>query len=370
MDLALDASKVGANTYSEIILGLPGDTVEKHTQTIKTVIDAGFTNIFLFQLMLLPGTELATPEAITKYGMQIKHRVLPRCYGRFDITGKKLIAAEIESICVANNTLSFDDYLYCRKLHLIVTMFYNDSVFGTLPKLLRLLGIPVFAWIESLFRQRPSQALERVFDSFLDSTQRELWNSREELEDFVQEPGVVDQLIAGELGNNLLFVHKSLAITHHLRDLADLAQRAIEDCLSRFLDQDAFGKTSAFVEDAILYHVLRAENMFSNIFEEIDAEFRFNIPEFENSSDGEGIDVFELSAPSRFVFCLDNEQRALIERYIGIYGDSPVGIGRILSKVYVRKLFRVCSMSGNVDRQGAEKRAPSDAKFLISGLQD
>ncbi|MDP6736622.1 MAG: cobalamin-dependent protein [Nitrospinaceae bacterium] len=370
MDLALDASKVGANTYSEIILGLPGDTVEKHIQTIKTVIDAGFTNIFLFQLMLLPGTELATPEAITKYGMQIKHRVLPRCYGHFDIAGKQLIAAEIESICVANNTLSFDDYLYCRKLHLVVTMFYNDSVFGTLPKLLRLLGIPVFAWIESLFRQKPSQALERVFDSFIDSTQQELWDSREELEKFIQEPGVVDQLIAGELGNNLLFVHKTLAITHHIRDLADLAQRAIEDCLCGFLDQDVLEKTSAFVEDAILYHVLRVENIFSNTYEEIDAELRFNIPEFENSSDGEEIGVFELTVPQDFAFCLDNEQRALIERYIGIYGDSPVGIGRILSKVYVRKLFRTCSMSGNADQQGAKKGVPSSTNFQISGLQN
>ena len=370
MDLALDASKVGANTYSEIILGLPGDTVGKHVQTIKTVIDAGFTNIFLFQLMLLPGTELATPDVINKYGMQIKHRVLPRCYGDFNIAGKNLVATEIESICVANNTLSFDDYLHCRKLHLIVTMFYNDSVFGTLPKLLRLLGIPVFAWIESLFQQTPSQALEQVFDSFIDSTQQELWDSREELEKFIQEPGVVKQFIGGELGNNLLFVHKSLAITHHVRDLAELAQRAMQNCLERFLAPAALEKTSAFVEDAILYHVLRTENIFSDSSAEIEAKFRFNIPEFEISSDGQDIDVFELATPQCFEFTLDESQQALIERYLGIYGDSPVGIGRILSKVYVRKLFRKCSMSGTVDLQESNVRELSDKTFQISGLQN
>jgi len=370
MDLALDASKVGANTYSEIILGLPGDTVEKHVSTIKTVIDAGFTNIFLFQLMLLPGTELATPEAVTKYGMEIKHRVLPRCYGHFSVKGKRIVAAEIESICVANNTLSFDDYLYCRKLHLIVTMFYNDSIFGTLPKLLRLLGIPVFAWIEALFRQTPSQALEQVFESFISSTQKELWDSREELEEFIQKPGVAEQFIAGELGNNLLFVHKSLAITHHVRDLADLAQRAMEDCLARFVAPDALENISSFVEEAILYHVLRAENIFENRDNEIETEFRFNIPEFEKVSEIKAIDDCKLPSPQRFKFTLERGQRALIERYVGIYGDSAIGIGRILSKVYVRKLFRKCSVIGAGGLPGPVQPGQSEANFHISGLQN
>ena len=370
MDLALDASKLGANTYSEIILGLPGDTVEKHVSTINTVIDAGFTNIFLFQLMLLPGTELATPQAVTKYGMEIKHRVLPRCYGHFNVSEKRIVAAEIESICVANNTLSFDDYLYCRKLHLIVTVFYNDSVFGTLPKLLRLLGIPVFAWIEALFRQTPSQALEQVFESFISSTQKELWDSREELEEFIQKPGVVEQFIAGELGNNLLFVHKSLAITHHVRDLAELAHKAMGECLARFVAPNLHENISSFVDEAILYHVLRAENIFDNSDNEIEAEFRFNIPEFEKASEIREVDDCKLPTPQRFKFNLENDQRALIERYVGIYGDSVVGIGRILSKVYVRKLFRKCSVVGAESLPDAVQSGKSEMNFQISGLQN
>ena len=32
---------------------------------------------------------------------------------------------------------SFEDYLDCRKMHLVVTLFHNDGVFGSLLKLLR-----------------------------------------------------------------------------------------------------------------------------------------------------------------------------------------------------------------------------------------
>ena len=85
MDLALSASEIGANSYSEIILGLPGDSKEAHFNTIKTVIEAGFNNLFLFQLMILPGSEMATIDSIKKYGMNIQHRVLPRCYGDFKV---------------------------------------------------------------------------------------------------------------------------------------------------------------------------------------------------------------------------------------------------------------------------------------------
>jgi NDP-sugar pyrophosphorylase family protein len=42
MDMALEASKIGTNTYSEVILGLPGDTTEAHLSTLQKLIDAGF----------------------------------------------------------------------------------------------------------------------------------------------------------------------------------------------------------------------------------------------------------------------------------------------------------------------------------------
>ena len=38
VDMALKSSEIGANTYSEVILGLTGDTKEKHFTTLKTLL--------------------------------------------------------------------------------------------------------------------------------------------------------------------------------------------------------------------------------------------------------------------------------------------------------------------------------------------
>ena len=111
VDMALKSSEIGANTYSEVILGLPGDTKEKHFQTLKTLVESSFTTISMYQLMILPGTELGSKETKQKYKMRTKYRVVPRCYGSYEIFKKESNVAEIEEICTSNNTLSFDDYL-------------------------------------------------------------------------------------------------------------------------------------------------------------------------------------------------------------------------------------------------------------------
>jgi radical SAM superfamily enzyme YgiQ (UPF0313 family) len=365
-DLGLQAESVGANTYSEIILALPGDSLRAHMSTIRTVMNAGFTNIYLFQLMLLPGTELATDQSKRQYGMTTRYRVLPRCYGYFDVLGEKVIAAEIEEVCVANHTLSYEDYLAARRFHLIVTIYHNDGVFGSLLKLLRSLDVPVYAWMEALSASPMPEELNQLFAAFLTATHEELWDSREALEAFVASPGVVEKFIAGELGNNLLFVHKTLGITAHMDALATFARTTIAACL------EAHGKSSAevlaFVDDALAYHCARAEHLFQDLDATPTAVVRFDVAGFIAADRTARFDDFALPAPTRFNFVLDESQRALIRRYLGIYGNSTVSIGRILSKVHVKKLFR---HAVSVDDAAAFPSTPKgEATFHLSGLQE
>lgn len=363
MDLALRASEVGANSYSEIILGLPGDSKVKHFKTVQTVMDAGFTNIYLFQLMLLPGTEMATPASQQKYGMDVRYRVLPRCYGHFDVLGQKVIAAEVEEICVASKTLSFEDYLDCRKMHLVVTLFHNDGVFGSLLKLLRLNKISVWRWMELLTAAPLEGGLADVFASFRVATESELWLDRGQLEAFIREPGKVQQFIAGELGNNLLFVHKTLAVTQHAHALAALARTTVRQLLEE--SGLASDENLQFVDDALAYHLARMSHLFDRTEGELTAELRFDMPRYDEDGKPDAVDAYRLDGPIRYRFVLDDGQRALIRRYLGIYGSSPVGIGRILSKVYVRKLFRQAVVDG-----AATSGELSEFKYRIAGLQN
>jgi radical SAM superfamily enzyme YgiQ (UPF0313 family) len=120
MELAVEAAEIDADSRSEIILGLPGESLKSHFQTINTVIDARFNHVNTYQLMMLPGTEIDSPEVRQKFDMNTRYRILPRCFGYYNILDKQIVAAEIEEVCVSTNTLSFEDYIKCRKMHLLI----------------------------------------------------------------------------------------------------------------------------------------------------------------------------------------------------------------------------------------------------------
>ncbi|NQV57945.1 MAG: cobalamin B12-binding domain-containing protein [Rhodospirillales bacterium] len=361
MELALDANRVGANSYSEIILGLPGDSKATHHRTVQVVMDAGFTNILLFQLMLLPGTDMNTKISKEKFGMVSKYRVLPRCYGNFELFGEPIVAAEIGEICVASDTLSFEDYVDCRKFHLIVTIFYNDGIFGTLLKLLRQLGLSVYRWMELISEALVNGDLSAFYESFTEATRDELWERREDLVKFVHGPDVIDSYIKGDLGNNLLFIYKTLAITQHGPQLAELAQSTFLHYLreSKVDSEDAV----AFTKDAQTYHLHRMTNLFEFRDKDVIAKMRFNVKAYEDDPDPGPLSAYQFEKPETVHFVLEDSQKELVERYLGIYGDSIVGIGRILSKVHVQKLFR----HPIFDQTQLTRK--SEHHYRISGLQ-
>ena len=144
MQLAVEAAEIDADSRSEIILGLPGESLKSHFQTINTVIDASFNHVNTYQLMMLPGTEIDSPATRDQFEMKTRFRILPRCFGYYDVLGKQIIAAEIEEVCVSTNTLSFEDYVKCRKMHLLIHIYHNDGLFGTALEFIKFLKIISF----------------------------------------------------------------------------------------------------------------------------------------------------------------------------------------------------------------------------------
>ena len=249
MQLALEAADIGANSYSETILCLPGNSKEKHYKTLRQVIEACFNMVSTFQLMMLPGTDMNTAETREKFGMVTRFRVFPRCYGHYDIHGERVVSAEIEEICVALNTLSFEDYLDCRNMHLLIATFHNDGVFGSLLKYLRTNGYSVFRWLEIIHEAQFPPRLNQLIEEFLQDTRDELWNTRDELETFIQQPGTIERYLDGELGNNLLFTYKTRALIGHVSQLAEVARTAALQVLEERGDADPEAPT--FIDDAI-----------------------------------------------------------------------------------------------------------------------
>jgi hypothetical protein len=118
-----------AQSYSQLILALPGETIQSHLHSIGDVLQTGFDSMDIFQLMMLPSSVMSRREQRKEHGITTKHRGLARCFGEYEwVDGERFRVIEHEEICIQNNTMSFEDYLYCRVFALTVHVFYNDFV--------------------------------------------------------------------------------------------------------------------------------------------------------------------------------------------------------------------------------------------------
>lgn len=338
MQLALQSADVDANSYSEVILGLPGDSKTAHYKTLRTIIDAGFNKVIPYTMMMLPGSEMCSEETKKKYKMEIRYRVLPRCFGFYDVCGERIQAAEIEEVCVATETLPCEDYLECRKLHLMISIFYNDGVFGGLLKVLRQSGVSVYRWLDLLRDAEVDGPLGEVIAEFEKATREELWLDRSALEAFIQQPGVIERYIAGELGLNLLFTYKSIAMTRHIQALRDLARRTIRQAIDE--THPELKEFATFIDDILMFDACRMTNLFDHAQAPVSAEFRYDIPRYISVPAGADLAEFEFDEPRAIRFELDETQRATIQRGLNLFGRDDAGIGRILSKFHITRLLR------------------------------
>lgn len=178
------SNKVGSLTYSEIILGLPGDTIDKHRESLRQVVNSGLGLIRMYQLILLPQTELNSEDSRNKYGIRTKFRISPRSYGRYNVLGKPITSVEAEEICVATNTLSFEDYLECREFDLSVEIIHNSEMFSELHGMAQWLKISWFDFILACHGKRRSysKGVAQLYDDFNNDNRTGLWNSIKDLE--------------------------------------------------------------------------------------------------------------------------------------------------------------------------------------------
>jgi radical SAM superfamily enzyme YgiQ (UPF0313 family) len=340
VEMALQAAEIGTNTYSEVILGLPGDSRDAHFRTLETLVESGFNTISMYQLMILPGTELGEAATKRKYGMVTKFRVLPRCFGVYDILGAPTSVAEIEEICVASDTLPYADYLQCRRMNFIVNVFYNDGVFSELIKLLTVAGLPRWGWLLDMFESSYSADFDAMAREFVEETEAELWESRAELEAFTARPEIVERYVAGEMGNNLIFKFKALSMTSRFAAVCAVAEGSIRSYLAREAPERP--ELVEIAEDIIAFKRMQIEELFNDGTAR-QRTLRYDVSRFSavpNVADAIDIRTLRFDEPRLFEFHNTDEQRAMIESYINLFGRDVPGLTRILSRVFLKQLLR------------------------------
>ena len=212
MSLANVYQEFGLPTFSELILGLPGDSYERHVNSISQVLESGINVVEVYTCMLLNGTQLNTAFSRATHNIGSHFRILPRDFAKL---GNGRIAVEIEEVISSTNTMSFEDYHKARKLHLMVAVVYNGGGFAPLLRLFRQRQVPVINLLRKLVEDIKSAppGVQAVFDSFVRLTKDELWESETELRKHVYADGNYEKLLTGEIGINLIQTHAAKSLT-------------------------------------------------------------------------------------------------------------------------------------------------------------
>ena len=334
-------------TYTEIILGLPNDTKEKHFKSLRLGVEKNVNNLRMHQAMLLTGTEMASKEDREKYGLMTKFRTLPGNVGNYNILDKEHPVAEVEEIVVGSNTLSMDDYIECRIMNLIIKTFYNNNIFNEIHSMQRAMGISPFDCLlyikehEELYTNK----IKEIIKSFVVETKEDLFDSREKANEYVLGPGVINKYINGELGTNELFLHSAL-LFNEFQDITDLIFSSVKEIIKQ---KGLFTQTiDNYLSDLKRFTLMRksislnGESKPSNNTNSIiHGEFKYDFESIHKSDyflDPNSIS--KLKTPIKLKFFHTDKQKKHITNQQKLYSNHALGLGRMLQQTNLNLIFR------------------------------
>ncbi|MET0212576.1 MAG: hypothetical protein ABW292_06220, partial [Vicinamibacterales bacterium] len=226
------ASNGHTGSFTEIILGLPGDTKARHIKSVYDMLDAGVQDVRLFQFILLPGTEASDQSSRARYQYQTGFRALARCFGRYEILGAPLDVAEVQEICLGTNTMSRADYDECRAFDLTVAIFNNGGVVKEFFRLGEVLGVKRSVVLQHVARLIDrSVSLRHLYDELREEEAKNFFPNRAELDAFLSSAGTMDRYLAGEFGVNHVYWARTIALLTLFDVIAGIAHDAVADAL-------------------------------------------------------------------------------------------------------------------------------------------
>lgn len=337
--------KAGLDTVAEVILALPGETRESHLKSLEDLFESEIDHVFSYTLMLLNGSELNTPVEREKWGYKTKFRVIPRDFTALR-DGEKVV--EVEEVVIETNTLSFEDYVFCRKFVMLLVVS-NNIGFRPLTRFilqnklsLKELLLNVLGKVDAIAkgdRSDKTNPLAFFLSEFERETREELWDTEAEIIEFFQDPSNYQGLLEGRYGANLMQTYKARIWAHAFENLADLCFSELREiCKARGMSQE---KLEELREIEIFcrartYNLLGEDRM--NTIPE--AELRWDFLKWVEDPTFQTLDKFKFDEPKACQFVLSDRQYELIEEALNQFGRNDLGKGKLLIRVAPNNLWR------------------------------
>ncbi|MBI3723772.1 hypothetical protein HY251_07455, partial [bacterium] len=113
-------------TYSDMILGLPGETYESFADGVSSLIDGGQHNRIQFNnLSILPNAEMGDPAYQKKYGMEAVESKIINIHGSL---AEEEEIQETQELVVATSTMPREQWVRTRAFSWMAAFLYFDKV--------------------------------------------------------------------------------------------------------------------------------------------------------------------------------------------------------------------------------------------------
>jgi radical SAM superfamily enzyme YgiQ (UPF0313 family) len=167
LELARRFTRDKVETYSDLIIGLPGETYNSYLDGINTLINTGQHHRIQFNnLSILPNAEMGDPDYLKKYKMKTV------CSEIINIHGSKVFLdddiAEMQDIVIETYSMGSEDWLRTRAISWMISFLYFD----------KLVQLPIV-----LLRELMGISYKQVFETFM-NVQRNEFPVLGEIRDF------------------------------------------------------------------------------------------------------------------------------------------------------------------------------------------
>ena len=323
----------GMRSNSDLILGLPGDSLKIHVDGLHKLLDGGVSQVTNFQLMMLKGSELETLVSRNEFKLETRFRVLPKNFG---IYGDEKVF-DIEEIAVASDTLSFDDYIEARKYALVSAGFWHNNHLEDPLAFAENLGVKRSHWLDGVLQamERSTGPVREYLDNFVRQTKGELFPTREACHAYYSDDENFSRLLAGEIGENLMHKHNALASFYIW---PDICRTGMEVTRNLIIEKGADSQIPQFEQFWHDFHLfMEARHAWGRSIDQIlaptTATLRYDFERW--LADGSPVDVspYRLSEPEEFEFKLPEDSAHALRAALEVWSADIKGLTKLVTRI-------------------------------------
>lgn len=151
LELARRFTRDRVETYSDLILALPGETYDSFLNGVNTLINTGQHNRIQFNnLSILPNAEMGDPDYLAKYKMVTVHSEIINFHGTKVVLEDDV--QEMQDVVIETYSMSAEDWRRTRAISWMISFLYFD----------KLVQIPII-----LLHEQTGISYREVFEQFM-----------------------------------------------------------------------------------------------------------------------------------------------------------------------------------------------------------